>query len=255
MSKIRLHGSSSGYTEIAPVAASGNNTLTLPNDGTIISKDSNGAVGVTSITVGTGVTIGDGRVTCSTLHGSAANCTQIPAANIVGICTDGFSGGKRTINSAITLSSQSEVDFTGFGAITRFDIHFNAVSTNGSNEFGVRLGTGGSVETSGYLVQSSYVRGSDNVGEGQAAGFFTHGLAAANYSSNGIFSFFRIDPNDGTFQKWYCLADITEYNTTNHWFYVKGYKTLSSGDLDIIRVLPENGAFDSGHLRLVTYTD
>ena len=57
MSKIRLHGSSSGYTEIAPVAASGNNTLTLPNDGTIISKDSNGAVGVTSITVGTGVTL------------------------------------------------------------------------------------------------------------------------------------------------------------------------------------------------------
>ena len=90
MSKIRLHGSSSGYTEIAPVAASGNNTLTLPNDGTIISKDSNGAVGVTSITVGTGVTIGDGRVTCSTLHGSAANCTQIPAANIVGVCTSGF---------------------------------------------------------------------------------------------------------------------------------------------------------------------
>ena len=38
MSKIRLHGSSSGYTEIAPVAASGNNTLTLPNDGTIISN-------------------------------------------------------------------------------------------------------------------------------------------------------------------------------------------------------------------------
>ena len=80
MSKIRLHGSSSGYTEIAPVAASGNNTLTLPNDGTIISKDSNGAVGVTSITVGTGVTIGDGRVTCTTLHGSGANITGISSA-------------------------------------------------------------------------------------------------------------------------------------------------------------------------------
>ena len=107
MSKIRLHGSSSGYTEIAPVAASGNNTLTLPNDGTIISKDSNGAVGVTSITVGTGVTIGDGRVTCTTVHGAAsgltgalpalnaASLTQIPAANIVGVCTAGFerSGG------------------------------------------------------------------------------------------------------------------------------------------------------------------
>ena len=49
MSKIRLHASSSGYTEIAPVAASGNNTLTLPNDGTIISKDSAGAIGITSV--------------------------------------------------------------------------------------------------------------------------------------------------------------------------------------------------------------
>ena len=114
MSKIRLHGSSSGYTEIAPVAASGNNTLTLPNDGTIISKDSNGAVGVTSITVGTGVTIGDGRVTCSTLHGSAANCTQIPAANIVGVCTAGFerTGGF----GGITMADQWRVN-SGFGSV------------------------------------------------------------------------------------------------------------------------------------------
>ena len=85
MSKIRLHGSSSGYTEIAPVAASGNNTLTLPNDGTIISKDANGAVGVTSITVGTGVTIGDGKITCD---GFAL--TSINAANLVGVCTSGL---------------------------------------------------------------------------------------------------------------------------------------------------------------------
>ena len=112
MSKIRLHGSSSGYIEIAPVAASGNNTLTLPNDGTIISQDSNGAVGVTSITVGTGVTIGDGRVTCTTVHGSAASLTQIPAANIVGVCTAGFSrtggfGGVKQIKY-----SQSKTNYT-----------------------------------------------------------------------------------------------------------------------------------------------
>ena len=79
MSKIRLHGSSSGYTEIAPVAASGNNTLTLPDDGTILSKDSNGAVGVTSITVGTGVTVGDGRVTATSFVGSGASLTGLIA--------------------------------------------------------------------------------------------------------------------------------------------------------------------------------
>ena len=81
MSKIRLHGSSSGYTEIAPVAASGNNTLTLPNDGTIISKDSNGAVGVTSmkssnVNVGAAVTITESGIeatgvgiTCANING------------------------------------------------------------------------------------------------------------------------------------------------------------------------------------------
>ena len=106
MSKIRLHGSSSGYTEIAPVAASGNNTLTLPNDGTIISKDSNGAVGVTSVTVGTGVTIGDGRVTATSFVGA------IPAASIVGVATAGFerSGG---FGNFVKLSEATGTDLGG----------------------------------------------------------------------------------------------------------------------------------------------
>ena len=106
MSKIRLHGSSSGYTEIAPVAASGNNTLTLPNDGTIISQDSNGAVGVTSVTVGTGVTIGDGRVTATSFVGA------IPAASIVGVATAGFerSGG---FGNFVKLSEATGTDLGG----------------------------------------------------------------------------------------------------------------------------------------------
>ena len=62
MSKIRLHGSSSGYTEIAPPAAGSSATVTLPNSaGEILLSD-----------------------------GSAASLTQIPAANIVGVATGGF---------------------------------------------------------------------------------------------------------------------------------------------------------------------
>lgn len=145
MSKIRLHGSSSGYTEIAPVAASGNNTLTLPNDGTIISKDGNGAVGVTSITVGTGVTIGDGRVTCSTLHGSAANCTQIPAANIVGVCTSGFSrtGGF----GGITHADQWRVtaDFTFGSSAATITANWERNDTTFE-----KIGDGMSVDGSGH---------------------------------------------------------------------------------------------------------
>ena len=184
---------------------------------------------------------------------NAASLTQIPAANIVGVCTDGFSGGKRTISTSYALSApdKSHIDFTSFGTLTRFEIHFNAVSQDSASEFGVRLGTGGSVDTSGYLCQSAYVRSSDHSGEHQTSGFFTHGLASASYSSNGIVRCWRVD---STQHKWYLLADIYEYGSDNHWYYMKGYRTLS-GELDIIRVLPESGNFDSGSLRLVTYTD
>ena len=62
MSKIRLHGSSSGYMEIAPPAAGSSETITLPNSaGEVLLSD-----------------------------GSAASLTQIPAANIVGVCTSGL---------------------------------------------------------------------------------------------------------------------------------------------------------------------
>ena len=126
MSKIRLHGSSSGYTEIAPVAASGNNTLTLPNDGTIISKDSNGAVGVTSIVtttatittakVGAGVTI--------TESGIEASGIGITCANING----GQIGGRRNmiINGAMNLAqrSTSRTDNENY-TVDRFHVDFN----------------------------------------------------------------------------------------------------------------------------------
>jgi len=188
---------------------------------------------------------------------TAANLTNIPAANIVGVCTSGLTKtggfGSRTVGTSYALSApdKSHIDFTSFGTLTRFEIHFNAVSQDSAAEFGVRLGTGGSVDTSGYLCQSAYVRSSDHSGEHQTSGFFTHGLASASYSSNGVVRCWRVD---STQHKWYLLADIYEYGSDNHWYYMKGYRTLS-GELDIIRVLPQSGNFDGGNLRLVTYTD
>ena len=182
MSKIRLHGSSSGYTEIAPVAASGNNTLTLPNDGTIISKDGNGAVGVTSITVGTGVTIGDGRVTCTTVHGSAASLTQIPAANIVGVCTSGLTktGGfgkflqvvqtathTRTETTSTTYVSTSHtVTITPTAANSKILVNFSGcVNTNGTNhraQIDVYRSVAGATATGIAPVGSNQTIGANN---------------------------------------------------------------------------------------------
>ena len=186
MSKIRLHGSSSGYTEIAPVAASGNNTLTLPNDGTIISQDSNGAVGVTSITVGTGVTIGDGRVTCSTLHGSAANCTQIPAANIVGVCTAGFerTGGFGGITMAEIWRVNTE--YTSNSGNTVYPTNWERDDNSASGH----VGSSGMSESSGVFTFPStgiyqitwqgYGRAANNSG----ASLVANGIYATTNNSN-----------------------------------------------------------------------
>ena len=102
MSKIRLHGSSSGYVEIAPPAAGSSETITLPNSaGEVLLSD-----------------------------GSAASLTQIPAASIVGICTSGLTKtggfgkilqykivnktdtGSSTSTSAVEISSDFRITLT-----------------------------------------------------------------------------------------------------------------------------------------------
>ena len=153
MSKIRLHGSSSGYTEIAPVAASGNNTLTLPNDGTIISKDSNGVIGVTSITVGTGVTIGDGRLTASSgIVGLTS--TGMPAGSIIQVLqtakTDTFTSSAATW-TAITGLSQS---ITMTNSSSKVLVLVNVSCLNGTT-----TGSGTGVKRGGSFIglpQSGY---------------------------------------------------------------------------------------------------
>ena len=79
MSKIRLFGTSSGYVEIAPAAAAGNNTLTAPSTvGEIIAKDAAGAIGITSmkasnVNVGAAVTITESGIEASGIGITVAN--------------------------------------------------------------------------------------------------------------------------------------------------------------------------------------
>ena len=134
MSKIRLHGSSSGYTEIAPVAASGNNTLTLPNDGTIISKDSNGAVGVTSVvtTTATITTAKVGAAVTISESGIEASGIGITFANINGAQIGGrrnmIINGDMNIAQRGTPTSAASYTSGGYAACDRWRLR--AISTD-----------------------------------------------------------------------------------------------------------------------------
>ena len=117
MSKIRLHGTSSGYTEIVPKAAAASNTLTAPSTvGEIIAKDAAGAIGITSaktnnINVGAAVTI--------TASGINATGVGVTVASI----NDGPIGGRRNliINGAMNVAQRgSSATTDGFGTVDRF---------------------------------------------------------------------------------------------------------------------------------------
>ena len=101
MSKIRLHGSSSGYMEIAPPAAGSSETITLPNSA--------------------------GEVLLS--NGSAASLTQIPAANIVGVCTAGLGNASGAFSQGKILQTVSVSDSvrenTGSVSLTSLNTYYD----------------------------------------------------------------------------------------------------------------------------------
>ena len=161
MSKIRLHGSSSGYTEIAPVAASGNNTLTLPDDGTILSKDAAGAVGVTSIkssnvNVGAAVTI--------TESGIEASGIGITCANING----GQIGGRRNIiiNGAMQVAQRgTSSQSNSYATVDRMSLGEGGLDET-CTQAQVDVSSGTSPYTSGFRKAYKITNGNQTGGAG-----------------------------------------------------------------------------------------
>ena len=153
MSKIRLHGSSSGYMEIAPPAAGSSETITLPNSaGEVLLSD-----------------------------GSAASLTQIPAANIVGVCTSGLTkggGGFGKIlqvvnvdvaNTSITTSSSSFVSMNTSVVITP--------SAASSKIFILMTGGGTYLPNQQTFAYVTVYRGDTNLSDGNYGleGFYSTG--------------------------------------------------------------------------------
>ena len=114
MSKIRLFGTSSGYVEIAPAAAAGNNTLTAPNTvGEIIAKDAAGAIGITSmkasnVNVGAAVTITESGIEAS---GIGITCASINGGQIGGRRNIIINGAMQVAQRGTSTSSWSGIGF------------------------------------------------------------------------------------------------------------------------------------------------
>ena len=165
MSKIRLHGSSSGYTEIAPVAASGNNTLTLPNDGTIISKDSAGAIGITSVRATNAHFSGTTRVTTGITTTATITTGTITTAKVTTI-QDASGNNSSTPEQIEQGRAKVWVNFDGTGTPAISDsLNASSITDNGAGNYTVNFTT--AMSNANYCV----VQGSNNYGGNNNAAY------------------------------------------------------------------------------------
>ena len=245
MSKIRLHGSSSGYTEIAPVAASGNNTLTLPNDGTIISKDSNGAVGVTSVvtTTATITTAKVGAAVTISESGIEASGIGITCANINGTQI----GGRRNliINGAMEVA-QRGTSSTG----TTYGLDRMKQEHSGTDEAPtyaqVDISSGTSPYTEGFRKALKVTNGNQTSGAGSSDYVYWWTILEAqdvaksgwNYTSASSFITISFWIKSSVAQNFYGMLQTAD-GTAQNYVYETGSLTADTWT-KIIKTIPGN---------------
>ena len=162
--------------KIRATAGSADSITLDPNGGAVIA----GVTTVSTIKVGSGVTISsDGDVfhtgvcTATSFVGDAASLTQVPAANLVGVCTSGFTktGGfgvvlqvKQTVKTDTFSSTTtgSDVDITGLSV--------SITPTSASNKILVTYDTNISGSNAGYSGNIHLKRGSTKIYQGDAEG-------------------------------------------------------------------------------------
>jgi len=149
--------------------------------------------------------------------------------------------------TAVASTSGTSIDFTGIPAwVERITINFSGVSTNGTSNYLIQLGTGSTTyTTSGYAGSGSLVAAGGVTTARSTAGLFlrvnsassiTHGQAVITLLTGNTYSM------TGT------LGD-----SVNDQLYIGGSSIALAAALTAIRITTVNGtdAFDAGSINII----
>jgi hypothetical protein len=147
--------------------------------------------------------------------------------------------------TAVASTSGTSIDFTIPTGASRITVMFNGVSTNGTSNYQVQLGTGGVPTTSGYGVYSSLL-GSASISSAAFTSGYVVRISRATEVASGQFVFANLSGNIWTGQ--YFISD----NTNGESFIGGGNVTLA-GTLNIVRITTVNGTdtFDAGSINIL----
>ena len=162
MSKIRLFGDTSGFTEIAAANAAGNATVTLPNSGTIVTNDSDGAVGVTSIKTTNAHFSGTTRITTGITTTATITTGTITTAKVTTI-QDASGGNSSTPSEVFEGRAKAWVNFNGENTVAiRDSFNVSSITDNGTGSYTVNIDTDMSNVNYCVLVTSGYGSNTQN---------------------------------------------------------------------------------------------
>ena len=162
--------------------------------------------------------------------------------------TNGFSlDGNRlrplTQGSLVNSTSGTTIDFTGIPSwAKRITVMLNGVSTSGTAQVGVQLGTSSGVESSGYL-------GAINDGFSGSVAYsnaFLDNSGSAASTRHFVYTLTNIGGNS-----WMCQV-VGAFSNAAGGRFGGGSKTLS-GALDRVRIMTNNGTdtFDAGSVNIL----
>ncbi len=123
----------------------------------------NGVVGAGFTVDASGVSVTAGVGTFSSVQGSAASLTQIPAANIVGVCTSGLTktgGFGKLVDYAQTTKTDTFSEDVGTGSISAAALSISHTCASASNKVLITAQLSTGCEGGGSVFATLYIDGS-----------------------------------------------------------------------------------------------
>ena len=158
-----------------------------------------------------------------------------------------YQGGTITSGTAVASTSGTSIDFTSIPSwVKRITVMINAVSTNGTNNYLIQIGSG-SITSSGYLGVSQTMAGSSgSTPLNFSSGFIIQNNNSASVSLQGTFVLTLLGSNVWT------GMGITGDSNSNRIGWSGGSGTLS-GVLDRVRFTTVGGTdtFDAGSINIL----
>lgn len=149
------------------------------------------------------------------------------------------------LGTSQATTSGTTFDFTSIPSwVKRITVSFNEVSTSGTTNFQLLLGTSGGFESTGYIHQIAAIVGSAASTSSWTTGFVI-GNATGTNTGSGSVTLTKVTGNS------WVISGVVKFSTSQV-NYVGGSKTLS-GTLDRIRLNCTTGtdAFDAGAVNII----